>query len=50
MIRRSGEVIDFCCYQEMSCKGGSAKMICTKFLWQGCYKGTAGVGVFIVER
>ena len=60
MVGRSGEVvdalhrrkIDFCCAQET---GGSARMFDVigrryKFFWQGCNKGTAGVGVFIAER
>ena len=63
MVSRSGEVvdalhrinIDLCCAQETRWKGESAKMIGAngrryKFFWQGCNKGTAGVGVFIAER
>ena len=63
MVCRSGEVvdalhrknIDFCCAQETMWKGGSARMLGAigrryKFFWQGCNKGTAGVGVFIAER
>ena len=47
--------IDFCCAQEMRWKGESARMLGAngrryKFFWQGCNKGTAGVGVFIAER
>ena len=63
MVSRSGEVvdalhrtkIDLCCAQETRWKGESARMLgangrrCT-FFWQGCNKGTAGVGVFIAER
>ena len=63
MVSRSGEVvdalhrrkIDFCCAQETWWEGESARMIGAngrryKFFWQGCNKGTAGVGVFIAER
>ena len=63
MVSRSGEVvdalhrrkIDFCCAQETRWKGESARMLGAngrryKFFWQGCNKGTAGVGVFIAER
>ena len=63
MVSRSDEVvdtlhrrnIDFCCAQETRWKGGSARMLGAngrsyKFFWQGCNKGTAGVGVFMVER
>ena len=63
MVSRSGEVvdaphrrkIDFYCAQEMKWKGESARMHGTNgrrytFFWQGCNKGTAGVGVFIAER
>ena len=63
MVSRSGEVvealhrkkIDFCCAQVTRWKGESARMLCAngrryKFFWQGCNKGTAGVGVFIAER
>ena len=63
MVGRSGEVvdalhrikIDFCCAQETRWKGESAMMLGAigiryKFFWQGCNKGTAGVGVFIAER
>ena len=63
MVSRSGEVvdalhgrkIDFCCAQETRWKGESARMFGAngrryKFFWQGCNKGTAGVGVFIAER
>ena len=62
MVSRSGEVvdtlhrrkIDFCCAQETRWKGESARMLGAngrryKFFWQGCNKGTAGVGVFIAE-
>ena len=47
--------IDFCCAQETRWKGESARMLGAngrryKFFWQGCNKGTAGVGVFIAER
>ena len=63
MVSRSGEVvdalqrrkIDFCCAQEARWRGESARMLGAngrrcKFFWQGCNKGTAGVGVFIAER
>ena len=63
MVSRSGEVvaalhrrkIDFCCAQETRWNGESVRMLGTngrryKFFWQGCNKGTAGVGVFIAER
>ena len=63
MVSRSGEVvdalhrrkIDFCCAQETRWRGESARMLGAngrryKFFWQGCNKGTAGVGVFIAER
>ena len=63
MVNRSGEVvdalhrrkIDFCCAQETRWKGESVRMLGAngrryKFFWQGCNKGTAGVGVFIAER
>ena len=63
MVSRSGEVvdalhrrkIDFCCAQETRWNGESARMFGAnsrryKFFWQSCNKGTAGVGVFIVER
>ena len=63
MVSRSGEVvdalhrrnIDFGCAQETRWKGESARMHGAngrryKFFWQGCNKGTAGVGVFIAER
>ena len=63
MVGRSGEVvdalhrrkIDFCCAQETRWKGESARMLGAigrryKFLWKGCNKETAGVGVFIAER
>ena len=63
MVSQSGEVvdalhrrkIDFCCAQETRWKGESARMLGAngrryKFFWQGCNKGTAGVGVFIAER
>ena len=47
--------IDFCCAQETRKKGESARMLGAigmryKFFWQGCNKGTAGVGLFIAER
>ena len=47
--------IDFCCAQETRWRGESARMLGAngrryKFFWQGCNKGTAGVGVFIAER
>ena len=60
---RSGEVVDalhrnkndLCCAQETRWKGESARMFGGngrryKFFWQGCNKGTTGVGVFIAER
>ena len=63
MVCLSGEVVDalhrrkigFFCAQETKWKGGSARMFGAigrryKFFWQGCNKGTAGVGVFITER
>ena len=63
MVSRSGEVvdaldrgkIDFCCAQETRWKGESARILGAngrryKFFWQGCNKGTPGVGVFIAER
>ena len=63
MVSQSGKVvdalhrrkIDFCCAQETRWKGESARMLDAngriyKFFWQGCNKGTAGVGVFIAER
>ena len=63
MVSRSGEVvdalhrrkIDFCGAQETRWRGESARMLGAngkryKFFWQGCNKGTAGVGVFIAER
>ena len=63
MVSRSGEVvdalhrrrIDFCCAQQTRWKGESGRMLGAngrryKFFWQGCNKGTAGVGVFIAER
>ena len=63
MVSRSGEVvdalhrrqIDFGCAQETRWKGENSRMIGAngrryKFFWQGCNKGTAGVGVFIAER
>ena len=63
MVSRSGEVvdalhrrnIDFCCAQETRWKGECARILAAiglryKFFWQGCNKGTAGVGVFIAER
>ena len=63
MVRRSAEVvvalhirkIDFCCAQETRWKGESTRMLGAngrryKFFWQGCNKGTAGVGVFIADR
>ena len=47
--------IDFCFAQETRWKGESVRMLGAngrryKFFWQGCNKGTAGVGVFIAER
>ena len=41
--------------QQMRRKGGRARMLGDigrryKFIWQGCKKGTACVGVFIAER
>ena len=47
--------IDLCCAQETRWKGEGARMLGAnsrryKFFWQGCNKGTAGVGVFIAER
>ena len=60
MVSRSGDAlhrrkIDFCCAQEMRWRGESVRMLGAngrryKFFWQGCNKGTAGVGVFIAER
>ena len=63
MVSGSGEVvdalhrrkIDSCCAQEMRWKGESVRMLGAngrryKLFWQGCNKGTAGVGVFIAER
>ena len=62
MVGRSGEVvdtnrrkIDLCCAQETRWKGEIARMLGAigrryKFFWQGCNKGTAGLGVFIAER
>ena len=63
MVSQSGEVvdalhrgkIDFCCAQDTRWKGECARMLGAngrryKFFWQGCNKGTAGVGVFIAER
>ena len=63
MVSRSGEVVDglhrrninFCCAQETRWKGESARILGAngrryKFFWQGCNKGTAGIGVFIAER
>ena len=55
MVGRSGEVvgrlhrrkIDFCCGQEARMLGAIGRRY--KFFWQGCNKGTAGVGVFIAE-
>ena len=51
----TGKNIDFCCAQETRWKGESARMFGAngrryKFFWQGCNKGTAGVGVFIADR
>ena len=59
MVSRSGDVvdalhrrkIDFCCAQETRWEGESARMLGAngrryKFFWQGCNKGTAGVGVY----
>ena len=45
----------FLCAQETRLKGESVRMLAAngrryKLFWQGCNKGTAGVGVFIVER
>ena len=63
MVCQSGEMvdalhrrnIDFCCAQETRWKCKSARMLDAigrryKFFWQGCNKGTAGVGEFIAER
>lgn len=60
---RSGEVVemagrrnlDFCCVQETRWKGGSSKTEGMKgrkykIIWQGCSKGTAGVGMLVHER
>ena len=60
MVSRTGEVvdalhrrnIDFCCAQEARWKGESARMLGAngrRYVWQGCNKETAGVGVFIAE-
>ena len=56
MVGQSGEVvdalhrrkIDFCYAQETRWKGAICRRY--KLYWQGCNKGTAGVGVFIIER
>ena len=55
--RKGRRKIDFCCAQETRWKGESKRMLGAngrryKFFWQGCNKGTAGVGVgvFIAER
>ena len=63
MVSQSGEVVDalhrrkmdLCCAQETRWEGESVRMLGAngrryKFFWQGCNKGTAGVGVFIAER
>ena len=47
--------VDFCCAQETRWKGEGTRMLGAngiryKFFWQGCNKGTVGVGVFIAER
>ena len=44
-----------CCSQETRWNGESARILGAigtryKFFWQGCNKGTAGVGVFMAER
>ena len=60
MVSRSGgcstqRKIYFCRTQKTRWKGESARMFGAnsrkyKFFWQGCNKGTAGVGVFMAEK